>query len=177
LLSAVPLHAIDFSRVKQDDKKLARCWFSDGGISSNFPVHFFDSPLPRWPTFAITLTGKHPDYPAGVYLPKHNSAGTERWIRFEWDPEKKEYLPGGTQLKGFLGAVLGAMQNWSDNTQARLPGFRDRIAAVSLTDEEGGLNLNMPPPRIAKLSERGRDVGAEFAKRFASCSAVPVWLP
>ncbi len=168
LLSAVPLHAIDFSRVKEEDRKLERCWFSDGGISSNFPVHFFDSPLPRWPTFAITLTEKHPDHPAGIYLRKNNSAGSERWIRFEWDPEKREQLPGSTQLKGFLGAILGAMQDWSDNTQARLPGFRDRIAAVTLTDEEGGLNLNMPPPRIAALSERGRGVGMEFAKRFAS---------
>jgi hypothetical protein len=31
------------------------CWFSDGGISSNFPLHMFDAPLPRWPTFAINL--------------------------------------------------------------------------------------------------------------------------
>ncbi len=168
LLSAVPLHAIDFSRLKEEDRKLERCWFSDGGISSNFPVHFFDSPLPRWPTFAITLTEKHPDYPAGIYLPKHNSAGTERWIRFEWDPKKREQLSGSMQLKGFFGAILGAMQNWSDNTQGRLPGFRDRIATVTLTDEEGGLNLNMPPPRIAGLSERGRNVGMEFTKRFAS---------
>ncbi len=38
LLSAVPLHAIDFSRVKEEDRRLERCWFSDGGISSNFPV-------------------------------------------------------------------------------------------------------------------------------------------
>jgi len=168
LLSAVPLHAVDFSRVKEQDRKLERCWFSDGGISSNFPVHFFDSPLPRWPTFAITLTEKHPDYPAGIYLPKHNSAGTEHWIRFEWDAEKREWLPGSAQLKGFLGAILGAMQNWSDNTQARLPGFRDRVATVTLSDKEGGLNLKMPPPRIATLSERGRGVGMEFSKRFAS---------
>ncbi|RVG58276.1 RpoH suppressor SuhR, partial [Sinorhizobium meliloti] len=31
------------------------CWFSDGGISSNFPIHLFDRALPRWPTFAINL--------------------------------------------------------------------------------------------------------------------------
>ena len=168
LLSAVPLHAIDFSRVKQEDRKLERCWFSDGGISSNFPVHFFDSPLPRWPTFAITLAEKHPDYPAGIYLPKHNSAGTERWIRFEWDPKNKQQLSGSAQLTGFFDAILGAMQNWSDNTQARLPGFRDRIATVTLAEEDGGLNLNMPPQRITDLSERGRKVGIEFTNRFAS---------
>src|SRR6185369_12887208 len=37
-----------------------------------------------------------------------------------------------------------------------------------LTKEEGGLNLKMPPPRIADLSKRGQNVGIEFAKRFAS---------
>jgi len=36
-------------------RDLEHCWFSDGGISSNFPVTLFDSPLPRWPTFAINL--------------------------------------------------------------------------------------------------------------------------
>ena len=30
-------------------------WFSDGGLAANLPVHFFDSPLPTRPTFAIDL--------------------------------------------------------------------------------------------------------------------------
>lgn len=30
-------------------------WFSDGGIASNFPIHFFDQWLPQRPTFGITL--------------------------------------------------------------------------------------------------------------------------
>jgi hypothetical protein len=170
LLSAVPLHAVDFTRTHEEDRILERCWFSDGGITSNFPVHFFDSPLPRWPTFAITLSPKHPDHPAGTYLPKHNSAGDhEHWTRFEWDPEhKNERLPGSSKLIGFAGAILDAMQNWSDNTQTRLPGFRDRTAIVSLRSDEGGLNLTMPPPRIEALSGRGQAVGAEFVKRFAT---------
>ena len=29
------------------------CWFSDGGICSNFPIH---CPLPRWPTFGSILS-------------------------------------------------------------------------------------------------------------------------
>src|SRR5262249_49245321 len=40
-----------------------RCWFSDGGITSNFPVHLFDAPIPRWPTFVINLRPFHPDHP------------------------------------------------------------------------------------------------------------------
>jgi len=35
---------------------LHRVWFSDGGISSNFPIHFFDAWLPGRPTFGINLT-------------------------------------------------------------------------------------------------------------------------
>src|SRR5216683_1620455 len=59
LLCAVPLYAIDFTlqrnfkKPKSEPTLAERCWFSDGGISSNFPIHFFDSPLPRWPTFGI----------------------------------------------------------------------------------------------------------------------------
>jgi hypothetical protein len=172
LLSAVPLHAIDYTRVREQDRVLERCWFSDGGISSNFPVHFFDSPLPRWPTFAVTLSPKHPDYPAGIYLPKNNSGGdNELWTRFEWDPEhKNKRLADSTKLIGFARAILKAMQNWSDNALARLPGFRDRTATVTLTPDEGGLNLTMPPPLIQALSGRGQAVGVEFVKRFASAN-------
>jgi Patatin-like phospholipase len=55
LISAVPLYAVDYSLKENrgDNPRPERCWFSDGGICSNFPVHFFDEPLPRWPTFAI----------------------------------------------------------------------------------------------------------------------------
>lgn len=39
--------------VKED--LLLKNWFSDGGICSNFPIHFFDGWLPTRPTFAINL--------------------------------------------------------------------------------------------------------------------------
>ena len=35
-------------------------WFSDGGITSNFPIHLFDSLFPMWPTVGITLSPYHP---------------------------------------------------------------------------------------------------------------------
>jgi len=49
-------------------------WFSDGGITSNFPVHFFDSPLPRWPTVSLNL-GPHPD----------SSPHQDVWLPQDWD--------------------------------------------------------------------------------------------
>jgi predicted acylesterase/phospholipase RssA len=64
LLSAVPLYTIRvtaFTRratgellaLKPED--LQRNWFADGGISSNFPIHFFDAWLPTRPTFGINF--------------------------------------------------------------------------------------------------------------------------
>jgi len=56
LLSAVPLYAANFERAPENGKyPLERCWFSDGGLTSNFPIHFFDAPLPGRPTFGINL--------------------------------------------------------------------------------------------------------------------------
>jgi hypothetical protein len=56
LLSAVPLYAANFEREPRSGKfPLERCWFSDGGLTSKFPIHFFDTPLPDRPTFGINL--------------------------------------------------------------------------------------------------------------------------
>src|SRR4051794_26496834 len=63
LISAIPLYAVDESRKNPADRKAVRCWFTDGGLTSNFPIHFFDSLWPRRPTFALDLRGYHPDYP------------------------------------------------------------------------------------------------------------------
>ena len=53
LLSAVPLYAV---HITHDDKfSLKCCWFSDGGLASGLPLHFFDAPIPSRPTFAINL--------------------------------------------------------------------------------------------------------------------------
>src|SRR6185503_4885556 len=52
LLSQVPLYAPQY---QVGEAKLRRCLFSDGGLTSNFPIHFFDAPLPGRPTFGINL--------------------------------------------------------------------------------------------------------------------------
>lgn len=57
LLSAVPLLTPDFAKGKHNDGviPLRQVWFSDGGLTSNFPIHFFDSPIPARPTFCLDL--------------------------------------------------------------------------------------------------------------------------
>jgi predicted acylesterase/phospholipase RssA len=63
LISAVRLYTVsadctpDASGTYQPRREhLQENWFSDGGICSNFPIHFFDAWLPTHPTFGINLT-------------------------------------------------------------------------------------------------------------------------
>jgi hypothetical protein len=171
LLSAVPLYARDFTR---REPKVERCWFSDGGICSNLPVHFFDAPLPRWPTFGINLKPFHPDHRTeaeAVHLSKQaNRARQPIWNRFEHDA-------GSARVTAFLFAILDTMQNWRDNAQAAVPGYRDRLVHISQSPEEGGLNLNMMPQTIAHLSNRGQRAGTALVERFGdgAAGAGPGW--
>lgn len=165
LLSAIPLYAVDYSLNRNNKQPKTepvvgeRCWFSDGGISSNFPIHFFDSPLPRWPTFGIDLKSPHPDHDREeeyVWLPVENRQGIlPTWNRFD-----------GHGLLGFVGAILNVMQNWRDNLQMLIPGYRDRIVHISHTDREGGLNLKMDSAVIEKMSDRGRRAGEALLEKF-----------
>jgi hypothetical protein len=177
LLSAVPLYAVDFTRVKNQPSNhrptAERCWFSDGGISSNLPIHFFDAPLPRWPTFGINLKEFHPDHlseEGAVFLSKSANSDTQLfWNRFE---------KPGRRFSNFLFAIINTMQNWRDNTQSRVPGYRDRLVHVSQGDEEGGLNLNMLPATIDKLARRGQLAGVRLRQRFgenADGTPAPGW--
>lgn len=156
LLSALPLWAVDYGR-RDRVTQPERCWFSDGGITSNFPVHFFDAPLPRWPTFAINLAPRSPRYHADeqrVFAPQSNLGGIHEW----WAPFDS--------LPGFLQSILETMQNWRDTMLLRQPGQRDRIAHVLLAEDEGGINLTMEPQVIEDVAQRGREAGATFVRRY-----------
>jgi predicted acylesterase/phospholipase RssA len=181
LISAVPLWAFDHT-LKANNAALGKnaepgskatpeqCWFSDGGISSNFPVHFFDSALPERPTVAIDLDGFHPDHPKSrneadnVWLPNSNASGwLEAWYRFA---DK----PGAARFLGFLEGIVRTMQNRVDSTLARQPGYRDRIVHVHTDATEGGMNLAMPQQVIDALTSRGQAAGRQLAHRFAGAS-------
>jgi hypothetical protein len=149
LIGAVPLYAVDFAA---KEPKAVRCWFSDGGITSNFPIHFFDSMWPSRPTFALDLRGYHPDYPdSHVYY----AEGKPR------QPRVKSI----DSMAGFVSAILDTMQYWADNAQSVLPGYRDRVVEMHLNDVEGGMNLRMPDGVIAVLAEKGRQA-AEALETF-----------
>lgn len=164
LFSALPLYAINYNLPENRD--FICCWFSDGGISSNFPMHLFDGLVPMWPTFGITLEAKIEGRPM-TYLPQRYEEGYGERIVWLCDEKQKP----ATRLGGFLSAIVGAMQNWSDNTNARMPGVRDRVVRVRLERDEGGMNLNMRQVQIDAVAKRGLQAGNELIARFAEPAA------
>ncbi|NUB46593.1 patatin-like phospholipase family protein [Fertoebacter nigrum] len=162
LISAVPLHRIDYTLVRLDGaRKIRRCLFSDGGISSNFPVHFFDRFLPQTPTFGIALS----EYDIARAKPGEE----DQRITLPTTPDSAgRLLPtrpfGG--LAGFVMAMFDSAKDWQDSLQAVLTGYRERIATVALKADEGGLNLQMPPETICRLTEFGEQAGRTFVEEF-----------
>ncbi len=168
LFCAFSLYALDGNGVMQP------LWFSDGGLSSNFPIHFFDSPLPRWPTFAIDLlpgppkearasAGMSPRYDAGnVFMESDLSRSTVNpWNRVSSGSARGNVLAFGS-------AMLDSIRNWQDVTLGTLPGNASRIVGIRLSSDEGGLNLNMPPGTIDAMTQWGLRAGARLVELFAT---------
>jgi len=130
--------------------KLVRHTMSDGGISSNFPIHFFDALLPGRPTFGLDLQPwRTPNLPAVEMS----------------DAPRPPLFTGVSDLATFGTQILNAARNWRDNMQAELPGYRDRICQIRLAEGEGGLNLDMNPDLVWDLVKRGRDAGRKTVDR------------
>ena len=183
LLTMVPLWAVDFRKKAPDptnpqaQRPLERVWFSDGGITSNFPIHRFDSIYPKWPTLGVTLasTGKsgEPDHPGLndpdipedmklIYMPKRQSDGVlDRWSRFAGESATGDVL-------GFFIAIFNSANTWHDNAFMKMPGYRDRSVEIWMKHGEGGLSLDMDPNVIRELAARGERAGRAIADRFAA---------
>ena len=182
LLGAVPLHAADVT-IQQPDGKvpLVKCWFSDGGLTSNFPLHFFDAPLPTRPTFGINLV------PAAVKMAETDDAdrvvtslasssaaqnGADAWDRIYMPSKNFSGISSAARFNrfrgilGFFSALFDTARNWADTELTAMPGYRDRIVHVALTEDEGGLDLNMPKNVIETIGERGERAGELLAARF-----------
>jgi hypothetical protein len=161
LFSAVPMVVRDTEtasllRANRVEKPVeARTtWFSDGGISSNFPIHMFDALLPTRPTFALSLDalpkGGDENGPR-VFIPKGAGDGVGLPVH---------RIVG---LGAFADSILGAAKDWQDALLGGMPGQRERIARVMLSSKEGGLNLTMPADRSEALMRYGHEVGQRFA--------------
>jgi hypothetical protein len=169
LLSAIPLYTSDLTAgtenvdSKRREYKLRRCWFSDGGVTSNFPLRFFDTPLPRRPTFAINLmrAGAIKGDDRSVWLPGSNDPLEPfKYLRFNVFDER------GEKLSGFFSALFDTSRDWADTEQIFMPGYLERIVHVELSEEEGGLNLDMPPSIIEAIGNKGAEAGKLLIERF-----------
>ena len=164
LLSAVPLWALD-EEAPRGQRLLRRCWFSDGGLCANFPIHLFDAALPRWPTFGISLGRRSSRWSQArdaVWLPPHHSQGrADAWQRFD------DAAAGSDRLGGFLGSLLRTAKDWHDHTQMRLPGVRDRVVRIGFEAGEGELNLGMSARQMQRIARLyGRRAGRMLVRRF-----------
>ena len=159
LFKAVPLWSI------AEGGAPYRCWFSDGGICANFPIHLFDALLPRWPTFGISLVDQK--WPSGPDL----------WIVPAWQdlPEQPHpptppgpTAPDWTNLFDFLNQILTTARKWNDNASVRLPGVRERVVNIYLDPQQhkGGLNLNLSTTDILQLAAKGQAAGQLLVDQF-----------
>ncbi len=157
LIRAVPLYRVDYQRRTGGRAPIRRCLFSDGGISSNFPIHFFDSLLPSRPTFGIALSDwekeRHGD--ERIDLPDKGRQSTSFAVN-----EVKG-------IGGFLFAILNTAKDWQDSMQSLLPGYAERIVTIRLDDSrEGGMNLAMDARTIAALTGYGKQAGTVLKDSF-----------
>jgi hypothetical protein len=182
LFCAVPLYAIDWTRrrrspeepvppvrvpgdalVHDEPRRPEPVCFSDGGISSNFPLHLFDAALPRWPTFGLNLQELRPDRETKadrVWMPKTNRSG----IAHHWS--RLNTAGGAAATANFLTSIVDSARNWNDHLQTMVPGFRDRIAHIYLDKHEGGLNLNMTQSDVDEIATYGERAADKLIDRF-----------
>jgi hypothetical protein len=177
LIAAVPLYAHDHDLPLRADNSFTprRLWFSDGGITSNFPITLFDAPLPRHPTFCITLreaTKAEAEAPPRPAKPGISADPLVVMANANADGAAPRFLTtGDNTLPGFLAAIVQTARNAQENELMLQPGQRDRIVHVLTKTGEGGLNLAMPAPVIARLSARGAEAARVLLARFPARGA------
>lgn len=193
LISAVPFYTIrssalemlakgTLSRLRPTD--LQQNWFSDGGICSNFPIHFYDAWLPRFPTFGINLASVpseslHNDHQDAKQLNMgtFSALDTRNVSRAPAAAPVDVYLPQAESLLdpewsefdnplAFLQAIFSTAQNYRDSMQSRLPSYRERVVQIRLNKDEGGLNLSMPRETMQTVVQKGMQAGAILSEKF-----------
>jgi predicted acylesterase/phospholipase RssA len=168
LLSAVPMYTVEPRNgakppnTTKDGAFLAtKVYFSDGGITSNCPIHLFDVPLPGHPTFGVRLDTFRPGERGRyrVSLPDDGSDApfdTRSPVRAAWQ---------------FVSGIVGTALDWRDRLQRRLPGYRERIVVVALKPEEGGLNLAMTRRTITRVAALGSVAARRLQDAFEGSRA------
>jgi predicted acylesterase/phospholipase RssA len=182
ILSAINLYCQDKAH---PDNLPEKAIFTDGGIVSNFPIHFFDEFVPRYPTFGLNLIFAKRELSQVHHLLLNLQTQVFGKSLCEVSPvladmakcllEHWDRRPG---LGGFLEGIYDTARGWKDNTQLRLPGYRDRIQDIYLDPRrEGGVHLSMSPEQIEALARKGEEAVEELLSKFASSDgkASPSW--
>lgn len=168
---AVPLYRAAPAQQRQDDfgrtfgdvtppkgrLVVERLWFADGGLTSNFPIRFFDSPLPRWPTLGVNLGAREEeaDPPlADIALPPDGVAGRAR------------SRPLHGNLLSYFMSLFATSRNWRDTEKFLQKAFSGRVAEVRLGAGEGDLNIFMERETVASVAIRGIIAGARLRRRY-----------
>jgi predicted acylesterase/phospholipase RssA len=175
LFRAVRLYMLRYrSRQEGGGKSIEELWLADGGLTSNFPIHLFDAPVPARPTFGLNLLypgdevqgDASPDGPA-LSDPRANMIRMARSNRA--DLLLLHLFPKGSalsRLSSWLGRILYTARQWNDVTMMNVPAYRDRIVHIRMAKGEGGLNLAMTKETIEELGARGAVAGRMIAERF-----------
>lgn len=181
LFRAVPVYTLPADAVPGVEVKAADLqlnWFSDGGICSNFPIHFFDAWVPTRPTFGVNLTSFGPESMSadgGAVLPRANVRQKEKANEKRSPDQEAVFLPKADEVQsphykeiegllGFAGSILETAKDCHDNQQSALPSYRERIVQIRLKKDEGGLNLVMPKDAIEKVIKKGEKAGYELSR-------------
>ncbi|MGW0022899.1 hypothetical protein [Rhodococcus sp. NPDC003383] len=152
-----PKKALESPMMNADNEIAEELWLSDGGITSNFPVHLFDQSLPEWPTFGLNL-GRHP----------RGFEHQDVWFPEDWQSSVPPYSVVRGTAAGFVAAIVSTARTWRDVMQTNMPSTRGRVAWVRQRAEEGGTNLFMRRETVASMALRGALAGARLRHRFAA---------
>jgi len=175
--------------------QLDEIWLADGGITSNFPIHLFDAPIPGRPTFCLNLlyhddefapevvrrprsaedgAEAEPEEGAGLAMSSDRDTANAEGLVYMLRTNKgrlsayTRFRPGDGlgRLLRFGGRIVTTARQWGDNQLIDVPGYRDRIVHIRMQTDEGGFNFNMDEPKIEGLQERGELAGKMIAARF-----------
>ncbi len=137
-------------------------WFCDGAVTSDTPVHLFDTRLPRWPTFGLQLD----------HVPTSPVAHGERLLA-EWlsVPEQDAgHRPRPWRrvigLAGYAQSLVETSLGWRDGMRADMPGYRGRVALVRRGPGEDRHAWMLPQPTVLALALRGLHAGLQLRERF-----------
>jgi predicted acylesterase/phospholipase RssA len=161
LFSCVPLVGINRD-THPEDARLARLWFSDGGIGSNFPIHLFDKAIPRWPTFALRILDQAPRKTSDnkqlqSYLPYQHRDGSEDNLLY---PRDDGVFTNPNAINSTVGSffklifsIYTSAKDGHDQSFGRMPDVRNRVVRLYLNRRAGNmLNLKLDPELICNLA-------------------------